>query len=72
MESCKAKISVSEVTILHVYEFIFLAVGNPDIHPCCKAVSTKGHGNILAIWCWDIDPGDSQARRGKKTNKPNS
>lgn len=49
MESCKAKISVSEVTILHVYEFIFLAVGNPDIHPCCKAVSTKGHGNILAI-----------------------
>jgi len=43
IESCKARISASEVHILHVYEFIFLAVGNAGIHPCCKIVSTKGH-----------------------------
>lgn len=49
MESRKARISVSEVTILHNYEFIFLAVGNPGIHPRCKIMSIKGDWNISAF-----------------------
>lgn len=68
MESRKARISVSEVTILHNYEFIFLAVGNPGIHPRCKIMSIKGDWNISAFWCWDSDPGDREGCRGKKTN----
>lgn len=49
MGSCGARISVSEVTIFHIYEIIFLTVGNPGIHLCCEFVSSDAVTVILVM-----------------------